>query len=642
MSDSLTERQFQSYLKDTGERIRFALALLKELKEAVTPERLREVNDYWYQPIEPEGYERDFANPDVAADAFGERPGQHLSSFRYDVFGFLSSAFHQENGPMEKALHTLEQMEKSGPNEIEPIVQAHYRRPDRDSLVNMLRRRFDPEDRYLLNTIQAADPEDLSYLYRHGMRVSSVQREIAAFLFSLPKPDLQNIAETLANAYLQGLKDERKDVFTSRKTVAVTLPMGGEALFPFIRGSLSNLGLNGHAAPVHRPPVNRQANYDHRFKYALFLDSDTVENQMAMRRDVFEELAPIFHAYSGVAYLELFGEKPFSPEPKAAMVRPDKEASALYNSFTQQSVMLQQKYIPRSETSFSMIAFPSPEIGDGFREIFRECVKVNTLSNQVYGPVQARLIDAMDGAERVRVTGAPGNDTELTIAIHPLSDPGQQTAFENCLASVNIPVGEVFTSPVLKGTNGLLHVHEAFLDGLKYENLRIRFRDGEALEWSCTNFEDPGKGKDYIRENIFFPHDSLPMGEFAIGTNTVAYAMGVRHRIMDVLPVLILEKMGPHFAVGDTCYSRSEDREQFDPVSGKRLVAVENERSALRGESPEKAYTNRHVDITLPYSDLDAISAVHPDGREVYLMRGGRFVLPGTEILNEPLEGLDD
>jgi hypothetical protein len=52
------------------------------------------------------------------------------------------------------------------------------------------------------------------------------------------------------------------------------------------------------------------------------------------------------------------------------------------------------------------------------------------------------------------------------------------------------------------------------------------FRDGEAVEWSCTNFEDPEKGREYIRENIFFPHESLPMGEFAIGTNTVAYAMG--------------------------------------------------------------------------------------------------------------------
>jgi hypothetical protein len=110
---------------------------------------------------------------------------------------------------------------------------------------------------------------------------------------------------------------------------------------------------------------------------------------------------------------------------------------------------------------------------------------------------------------------------------------------------------------------------------------------------------------------------------------------------MGLLPVLILEKTGPHFAVGDTCYSREEDRVRFDPFTGKRLAAVENERSALRSTDPDRAYTNRHVDITLPYSGLDSISAIHPDRDEVLLMGRGRFVLPGTELLNEPLEGLD-
>jgi len=118
--------------------------------------------------------------------------------------------------------------------------------------------------------------------------------------------------------------------------------------------------------------------------------------------------------------------------------------------------------------------------------------------------------------------------------------------------------------------------------------------------------------------------------------------MGVKHGIMGLLPVLILEKTGPHFAVGDTCYSREEDQELLDPDTGKRLVAVENQRSALRATDPDRAYTNRHVDITLPYSGLDSICAIHPDGREVFLMKGGRFVLPGTEMLNLPLEGLGD
>lgn len=40
-------------------------------------------------------------------------------------------------------------------------------------------------------------------------------------------------------------------------------------------------------------------------------------------------------------------------------------------------------------------------------------------------------------------------------------------------------------------------------------------------------------------------HETLPMGEFAIGTNTTAYAMAERFGITDRLPILIVEKWAP-------------------------------------------------------------------------------------------------
>ena len=78
------------------------------------------------------------------------------------------------------------------------------------------------------------------------------------------------------------------------------------------------------------------------------------------------------------------------------------------------------------------------------------------------------IIDVLDSGTKVHITGRGGNRTDLTVALHPLTDPDKQTIFENCVADVNIPVGEVFTSPVLAGTNGTLHVSEVFLNGLQY------------------------------------------------------------------------------------------------------------------------------------------------------------------------------
>ena len=127
------------------------------------------------------------------------------------------------------------------------------------------------------------------------------------------------------------------------------------------------------------------------------------------------------------------------------------------------------------------------------------------------------------------------------------------------------------------------------------------------------------------------------MGEFAIGTNTRAYRMAQRYGIGALLPILIAEKTGPHFAVGDTCYSFMEDMHLYNP-DGKELVAKDNSCSILRKTAPEKAYFAVHTDITIPYHELDSITAMCADGREIPIIADGRFVLPGTEVLNEALD----
>ena len=130
----------------------------------------------------------------------------------------------------------------------------------------------------------------------------------------------------------------------------------------------------------------------------------------------------------------------------------------------------------------------------------------------------------------------------------------------------------------------------------------------------------------------------LPIGEFAIGTNTTAYQVARDYGIADKLPILIAEKTGPHFAVGETCYSYEEDNVTYNP-DGKSIIARENEISAKRKEDPDKAYFSCHTDITIPYDELGQIKAVRKDGSSIVIIENGRFVLPGTEELNKPMKG---
>ena len=230
----------------------------------------------------------------------------------------------------------------------------------------------------------------------------------------------------------------------------------------------------------------------------------------------------------------------------------------------------------------------------------------------------------------------------MQVQLAAISNPEKQTKFENCVADVNIPLGEAFTSPKLAGTNGILNVGTVYIGDIQYRNLRMEFKDGRVVSAVCDNFVENGvidqeAGHRLIVQGIMNGHETLPLGEFAIGTNTTAYAMAEKFGILDRLPILIVEKMGPHFAVGDTCYSWSEDSPMYNP-DGKEMIARDNEVSILRKEDVSKAYFGVHTDITIPYKELERISAVHTDGTKTDIILDGRFVLAGLDELNRPLD----
>ena len=326
------------------------------------------------------------------------------------------------------------------------------------------------------------------------------------------------------------------------------------------------------------------------------------------------------------------------PKQSPHAVQYDEEGRKLLNRLRAETSRITNKYIPQEETSFTIMALPVRSIGEDFREIFRETVRVNTLDAAHYTEIQQKLIDALDQAEYAHILGRGGNQTDLKVRLHPLEDPEAQTKFENCVADVNIPLGEVFTSPVLTGTEGLLHVGRVFLEGLEYKDLKIRIKDGMVEDYSLANYPDEEENRRFFRENVLKHHNTLPMGEFAIGTNTYAYVMAEKYGIEGKLPILIAEKTGPHFAFGDTCYSQAEEVRVYNQ-DGKEIIAKENEVSCKWRDNPTEAYFNCHTDITIPFAELGSITAVKENGEEITLIADGRFVLPGTEELNLPLDG---
>ncbi|MCB5246554.1 MAG: aminopeptidase [Candidatus Cloacimonetes bacterium] len=615
--------------------------------KAIGLEELKAMNAEFYAPVEPKsGYATCIANPDHAVELFGEGLGQLLSCIY--LKHRQARQFHIDSNylALEQNLElffSLFALAESGNIDLE-AWKAEYRRTTLDNIELKSTwerlKQLSPESSYYREVIQNADLSDLRYLYRYGVYVSEHELAMAEFLAAYPERELENLAKFIVQSWVDGFVRAKKDHRTKRYANLI-FPSGMERLGRLLILGLERIGITPLVARPHSQGINKQYSYDHRFDMALVLDREFVDLSLKLSEKILEDLKELIGTQAGPVYVELFGETPFTPEAKASAIQLSPGQQQLWRELTATSANLYFKHYRREETSFTIIAFPSPEIGANFREIFADTLKINLLHSGKYALIQQKIIDVLDTAEFVHVKGKPGNDTDILVKMHTITDPANQTNFENCVADVNIPVGEVFTSPVLTGTTGTLHVEDIYLGNLRYYNLRIRFEDGWVKDYSCSNFENPEEGKKYIHENLLLPHATLPIGEFAIGTNTLAYQIARKYDIQALLPILIIEKMGPHFAIGDTCFSHEEEAPHPSFVNGKEMIAVDNEKSATRKEDPIGAYTQKHMDITLPYDMLASITALTHDGKQHLIIENGRFVVPGTEELNIPLDEMD-
>ena len=502
----------------------------------------------------------------------------------------------------------------------------------------MIEDRINPDNKFAVDIVMNSDLNDLRYLYKYGEHVGFNELKMAEFLNSLSQEEIDRLAKVYTEGYRIGFINTGKDI-SKKGTVDIRYSLGFERI---IRSAIFNFKKMGLEPVIYQvgyttTSPNRQYAYDHRYDDALYLDKAYIKRKLEVSRHAYESRKQLAGKMAGPAVIEIFGETPFEPENKKQAYALSEEQQKLKSEYITEYQTMVQEYIKGDERSFTIIAFPIPEFGDNFEQMFKETVKINTLDSEIYGKVQQNIIDALDQAEYVKVLGKGDNKTNMKVQMHDLKNPLKETNFENCLADVNIPLGEVFTSPKLKGTEGILHVSQVYLNDLKYNDLQITFEDGKIKDYTCKNFDTEEENKKFIKQNVMFNHETLPIGEFAIGTNTTAYMVAKKYHVVYKLPILIVEKMGPHFAVGDTCYSFEEDIKTYNP-DGKEIVARENEVSALRKTDIKKAYFGCHTDITMPYDELGEITAVRKDGSEITIIKDGRFVLEGTELLNEPLE----
>ncbi len=642
--------KYQEYFKTEAEFITDTVELAALVESGAYAElpldELKKWNNRLYQKILPENYETSYANPAYAVKRFGLREGRMLSVLSAKFMDLVQNAARGElyfqTIVMELFLEVYgryTEYDEFAAKDARASYKSFLMDYRRDYLEHGVQSRYNPEKSFA-RAIVLGNTEEERNLYRYGEYITDIERKTAEFLNKLSRKEIDAMADTYVDGYVRGFETMR--IARKENGVAIMLyPIGFERM---AAAAIERFERNGIRVCVQQSArgrsmataVNRQYSYDHRQDQGLFMDKVYVNRYLEDMAAVYEEHKELLSMYIGPALVETFGEPDFEPVNKKEAVQLDKRQIKLDREMNQRYADIAYTYIKDDETSFTIIAYPVPAIGDKFEEIFAETVRCNTLSNDTYTNIQQALIDELDTGYGCKILGTNGNETDLTVMLMETKNPEKETRFENCTADVNIPVGEVFTSPVLKGTTGLLHVSRVFLKGYEYKNLKVWFEDGKTTKLSCENFATEEENQKFLSEYLLHHHEWLPLGEFAIGTNTTAFVMGERYDIAAKLPILIAEKTGPHFAIGDT-YMRSEDHKVYNR-DGKEIIARDNEISLLRKTDPANAYFNCHTDITIPYGEIGEISSLKADGTKTVLIQNGRFVLPGTEELNKPLE----
>lgn len=611
-------------------------------------------------------YDDSFLNPDITTELFGDKLGGQYAFIYNELMALVPWAYDSQLELI--VVYTELFLEMYGvyvdelASDTPDIDKARHRNNEciywfyhdycEIFQYNNVKALFEDDNNVIPSIVANADLTKTNYLYAYGVPISDNELRLASYINSLSDDDIDIIASTYVGGFVKGYEAMGKDL-SSKSIVKVEFPIGLERvvrrskeifakynLTPvFSRDGVFSFAGGPRSRNTYLSSMNKQWIYDHRNDKGYYFDKRFYNRRLECMEEAFKEFADKAHKFAGPAVIKTFGEADFEPINKISAYKFTDDQNKWNVEYMSKVGVINNTYLPRDEYSYTIIAFPIPEIGDDefFSKVFDKTMELNTLDYDKYLKMQQCIIDVLDKAEYVHVMGQGDNCTDIKVVLHTLTEPDKQTNFENCVADVNIPVGEVFTSPVLTGTEGTLNVSHVFLNGLAYKNLVIEVKDGKVVNYSCDNFEDEAEGKRYIFENVLYRHETLPIGEFAIGTNTTAYRMARDFDIEGKLPILIAEKTGPHFAFGDTCYSHEENVTLYNP-DGKEIIAKENECSALRDTDVSQAYFNCHTDVTMPFDELALIEAVTPEGEHIPIIKDGLFVVAGCEELNSPLK----
>ena len=389
--------KYRDYFKKEAEFILKTMELSELVKAGgyakLSMEELEQWNEALYAKIVRENYEESYANPEYAVKCFDMREGRVLSALSAKLMELIGYAMKQKTYfqtiLMELFLEVYvryEEYDEFAWKDAKAAFKSFSMDYRRDYMEENVKERYLPE-RSAVRKVIESDLTDLRYLYQYGEYITDNEKKIAEFLSRMPQEEIDAMAETYVSGYIRGF--ETMGVVRKENGVAVLIyPVGFERMMDSAIRKFEQNGVRVVLRQSLAESANRQFDYDHRQDYGLGLDRVYVNRYLEDMAAVYEENKEILAQYIGPAVIETFGEADFEPVNKKAAVTLDKRQIKLDREMNQKYAGTAYTYVKSDETSFTIIAYPIPAIGEQFDEIFAETVRCNTLSNDEYTKIQ--------------------------------------------------------------------------------------------------------------------------------------------------------------------------------------------------------------------------------------------------------------
>ena len=405
------------------------------------------LNEILYSAVLEGHYEKSYANPAYAAKEMGLETGRLLSLLYAEIRSGIPYAFENRMDYLTilyelfiEVYNCFENTEEPEPKEIRDILYWYASDYSDVFLADRIEEQIDPECSFAADIIEHADLETDDYLYRFGEYITENELGTARHLRSLPEDTLKKMADVYTEGYRIGFINTGKDL-SIKSSVNIRYTLGFEKVIRIAIENFRKMGLKPviyraassvitkreqYKIGYHGAIASQQYEYDHRQDQALFMDRRYIERRLEVAKTVYEKNKELAAGFAGPAVMETFGEKPFSPEANETAPVYSEAQRKLALEYDSRSGQLTNRYIKGEERSFTIIAWPVPEIGENYPQIFNEVIRLNTLDAALYTRVQQILIDALDQGDYVQVRGKGQNQTDIRVNLRELDYPEKE------------------------------------------------------------------------------------------------------------------------------------------------------------------------------------------------------------------------